>query len=121
MTYNTTGRRIRTESLADPATVGCDYNAMGRQTRAVDAAGVTTFAYDAFGANTNETVVGVAGTNILERFSDAFGRDAGYALNGVRQSTLAYDPTTGRLATAFMSCVDKDVKERARQDRGRRK
>ena len=24
---------------------------------------------------------------------------AGYALNGVRQSTLAYDPATGRLAT----------------------
>ena len=121
MTYNTTGKRIRTENLAEPATVTLSYDAMGRQTRAVDAAGVTMFAYDAFGANTNETVVGVAGTNILERFSDAFGRDAGYALNGVRQSTLAYDPTTGRLVTAFMSCVDQDVRVRARQDGGRRK
>ena len=27
------------------------------------------------------------------------GRSLGYALNGVRQSTLAYDPVTGRLAT----------------------
>ena len=45
MTYNTTGRRIRTENLADPATVTLSYDAMGRQTRAVDAAGVTTLAY----------------------------------------------------------------------------
>ena len=59
---------------------------------------VTTFLYDDFGALTNETVVGVAGTNTIERFYDNFGRDAGYALNGVRQSTLAYDPATGRLA-----------------------
>ena len=43
-------------------------------------------AVDAFGANTNEAVVGVAGTNTIERFADIFGRDAGYALNGARQS-----------------------------------
>ena len=35
--------------------------------------------------------------SVIERFTDAFGRDAGYALNGVRQSTLGYDPATGRL------------------------
>ena len=45
----------------------------------------------------SRVVAGV--TNTIERFYDAFGRDAGYALNGVRQSTLAYDPATGRLAT----------------------
>ena len=60
---------------------------------------MTTFAYDDFGSLTNETVVGVAGTNTIERFYDSLGRDVGYALNGVRQSTLAYDPATGRLAT----------------------
>ena len=48
---------------------------------------VTTFLYDDFGALTNETVVGVAGTNTIERFYDAFGRDVGYALNGTRQTS----------------------------------
>ena len=82
------------------------HNRAGRQVRAEDAAGVTTFAYDDFGAVTNETVVGVAGTNTIERFYDSFGRDAGYALNGVRQSTLAYDPATGRLATMLAAGSD---------------
>ena len=45
----------------------------------------------------SRVVAGV--TNTIERFYDAFGRDAGYALNGVRQSTLGYDPATGRLTT----------------------
>lgn len=67
---------------------------------------VTTFLYDDFGALTNETVVGVAGTNTIERFYDNFGRDAGYALNGVRQSTLAYDPATGLLATMLANGSD---------------
>ena len=98
-TYDAWGRLTRTDySDSTPSVVLC-YDAMGRQTRAVDAAGITTFAYDAFGSLTNETVVGVAGTNTIERFYDAFGRDAGYALNGVRQSTLGYDAATGRLVT----------------------
>ena len=42
---------------------------------------------------------GVAGTNIIIRHWDNFGRNAGYALNGTRQSTLAYDSATGRLAS----------------------
>ena len=60
---------------------------------------VTTFLYDSFGSITNETVIGVAGTNTIERFYDDFGRSLGYSLNGVRQSTLAYDPATGRLSS----------------------
>ena len=80
-------------------TVSLAYDRAGRQVEARDAAGTTTFAYDDFGSLTNETVVGVAGTNSIERFYDSFGRDAGYALNGARQSTLAYDPATGRLAS----------------------
>ncbi len=36
---------------------------------------------------------------MIERFTDEFGRDAGYALNGVRRSAIAYDPATGRIAT----------------------
>ena len=82
-------------------------DAMGRQTRVIDSSGVTTFAYDAFGAITNETVIGVAGTNVLERCYDSFGRYVGYALNGVQQSTLSYDLSTGRLAT--MRCAGSDA------------
>ena len=87
-------------------TISLAYNRAGRQVRAHDAAGVTIFLYDGFGAVTNETVVGVAGTNTIERFYDNFGRSLGYALNGVRQSTLAYDPATGRLATMLANGCD---------------
>ena len=101
-TYDAWGNLTRTDYSDSTPSVVLTYDAMGRQTRAVDAAGVTTFAYDSFGSLTNETVVGVAGTNTIERFYDAFGRDAGYALNGVRQSTLSYDQATGRLATMLV-------------------
>ena len=104
--YDVWGSLTRTDySDSTPSVVLC-YDAMGRQTRAVDAAGVTTFAYDTFGSLTNETVVGVAGTNTIERFYDAFGRDAGYALNGVRQSTLSYDAATGRLSTMRIPTIE---------------
>lgn len=62
---------------------------MDRQTQAIDAAGTTTFAYNVFSSLSNETVIGVAGTNTIER-----GRDAGYTLNGVRQSTLLHTLAT---------------------------
>ncbi len=78
------------------------YDALGRKTEAYDAADVTTFLYDSFGSITNETVIGVAGTNTIIRHWDTFGRDAGYALNGTRQSTLTYDPATGRLLTMYV-------------------
>ena len=87
-------------------TISLAYDALGRQTEAHDAAGVTTFLYDDFGAVTNETVIGVAGTNTIIRHWDNFGRSLGYSLVGLavpsepnRQSTLAYDPATGRLAS----------------------
>ena len=80
-------------------TISLAYNALGYKIEAHDAAGVSAFIYDSFGSLTNETVIGVAGTNTIIRHYDTFGRDTGYALNGVRQSTLAYDPVTGRLAS----------------------
>ena len=95
--YDASGTLTNTVYSDDTPTVSLAYNRAGRQVEARDAAGVTTFAYDDFGENTNETVIGVAGTNVLERFYDALGRNTGYALNGVRQTTLAYDPVTGRL------------------------
>ena len=63
-------------------TVTLFYDAMGRQTNSVDAAGVTTFRYDDFGSLTNETVVGAAGENTIIRHWDAYGRTTGYSLVG---------------------------------------
>ena len=95
--YDNWGSLTNTVYSDNTPTVSLAYDALGRQTEAHDAAGVTTFLYDSFGSVTNETVIGVAGTNTIERFYDAFGRDEGYALNSVRQTTLAYDPATARL------------------------
>ncbi len=104
--YDDWGNLTNTTYSDTTPTIALSYDALGRQTSAIDAAGTTIFSYDAFGANTNETVVGVAGTNILERFHDTFGRDGGYSLNGVRQSTLGYDLATGRLATMLAAGSD---------------
>ena len=100
--YDASGALTNTVYSDGTPTVSLAYDRAGRQVEARDAAGTTTFAYDAFGSLTNETVVGVAGTNTIERFYDSLGRDLGYALNGVRQSTLAYDAATGRLATMLV-------------------
>ena len=97
--YDNWGSLTNTVYSDNTPTVSLVYDALGRQIEAHDAAGETTFLYDSFGSLINETVIGVAGTNTIERYYDAFGRDEGYALNGTRQSTLAYDPSTGRLAT----------------------
>ena len=98
-TYDDWNNLTNTTYSDGTPTVSLVYNALGRQTEAQDAAGITTFLYDSFGSLTNEIVIGVAGTNVIERFYDIFGRDEGYALNATRQTTLAYDPATGRLAT----------------------
>ena len=97
--YDGWGNLTNTTYSDNTPTIALRYDALGRQVEAHDAAGVTTFQYDAYGALTNETVIGVAGTNTIERYYDTFGRNAGYALNGIRQTTLSYDPATGRLAT----------------------
>ena len=59
--------------------------------------GVTTFLYDSFGSLTNETVIGVAEINTIERYWDDFGRNTGYAHNSVRQTTIGYEPDRGRI------------------------
>jgi len=95
--YDGWGNLTNTVYSDDTPTVSLFYDALGRQTEAKDTAGITTFLYDSFGSLSNEIVIGVAGTNEIERFYDTFGRDEGYALNGARQSTFAYDPATARL------------------------
>ena len=104
--YDNNGVLTNTVYSDGTPTISLAYNRAGRQIEAHDAAGVTTFLYDGFGAVTNETVIGVAGTNTIERFYDSFGRSLGYALNGARQSALAYDPATGRLASMLANGSD---------------
>ena len=101
--YDNWGSLTNTVYSDNTPTVSLAYDALGRQTEAHDAAGVTTFLYDSFGALTNETVIGAAGTNSIDRFYDNFGRDTGYALNGIRQSTLGYDSATARLLSMQIS------------------
>ena len=104
--YDGWGNLTNTGYSDGTPTISLFYDSLGRQIKANDAAGITTFLYDSFGSLTNETVIGVAGTNTIIRYWDNFGRDAGYVLNGVRQSILAYDPATGRLATMLANGND---------------
>ena len=97
--YDGWGNLTNTVYSDDTPTISLFYDALGCQTKAHDAAGVTTFLYDRFGSLIEETVVGVAGTNTIERFWDDFGRTAGYALNGIRQTTIGYEPDKGRIST----------------------
>ena len=97
--YDGWGNLTNTTYSDGTPTVSMQYDAMGRQVEVHDAAGVTTFAYDAFGSLTNEMVVGVAGTNVIERYWDGYGRSLGYSLNGERRTTLSYEPDTGRITS----------------------
>ena len=71
------------------------YDALGRIVSTTDAAGTTTFAYDAYGAKISEAVSGVNKT--IARYYDRFGRGTGYSIGGVRKTTLSYDAASGRL------------------------
>ena len=75
--YDGWGNLTNTTYSDNTPTIALYYDALGRQAEAHDAAGVTTFTYDDYGALTNETVIGVAGTNVIERYYDTFGRNAG--------------------------------------------
>ena len=74
------------------------YEAFDCQTSATDAAGTTTFTYDAFGQLTSEHVNGLY-AKALTRHWDAFGRNVGYSVDGERKQFITYDSATGRLAT----------------------
>ena len=95
--YNLYGDLVsQTYSDGTPA-VTYAYDALGRQAQATDAAGTTTFTYGQYGELVSECVSG-GYDKTLTRHTDAFGRDVGYSLDGVRQRTLAYDAETGHLS-----------------------
>ena len=97
--YDGWGNLTNTVYSDSTPTISLFYDSLGRQIKANDAAGVTTFLYDSFGSLTNETVIGAAGTNTIIRYWDEFGRTAGYALNGTRQTTIGYESDKGRIGT----------------------
>lgn len=92
--YDDNGSLTNTVYSDGTPTISLAYNRAGRQIEAHDAAGITTFLYDGFGAVTNETVVGVAGTNTIIRHWDNYGRSLGYSLNCI--SVLNPKITKGR-------------------------
>ena len=96
-TYNLYGDLVsQTYSDGTPA-VTYAYDSLGRQTQVTDAAGTTTFTYGQYGELVSESVSG-GYAKTLTRHTDAFGRDVGYSIDGVRQRTLTYDTNTGRLS-----------------------
>ena len=97
--YDGWGNLTNTLYSDETPAICISYDAFGRQIEANDAAGTTIFAYDDFGANTNETVIGTAWTNVIERFYDSFARSFGYSLNGERRTTLSYEPDRGRISS----------------------
>ena len=81
----------------DTPDIAYTYDAMGRQTSATDAAGTTTFTYDAYGQLTSEQVNGLY-SKTLSRHYDAFGRNIGYSVDGELKQSVTYNPATGRIA-----------------------
>ena len=104
--YDNWGNLTNTVYSDGTPTASLAYDALGRQIEAHDAAGITTFLYDSFGSLNNETVIGVAGTNTIERYWDSYGRTTGYALNDTRQTTIDYDHATGRIAAMLANGSD---------------
>ena len=72
-----------------------DEVAQGR-TLAVDAAGSTATAYDAYGDVASESVSGLYSRS-LSHVRDAYGRDLGYTLNNSRKNIIEYETDAGRI------------------------
>ena len=97
-TYDDWGQLLAIDYVDATPDIAYAYDAMGRQTSATDAVGVTTFTYDATGQLTSEQVSGLY-SKTLTRHYDAFGRNVGYSVDGERKQSITYDPATGRIAT----------------------
>ena len=80
------------------------YDAMGRQTNAVDAAGATVTAYDAYGDVSSETVNGLY-SRTVSHVRDNFGRDLGYSIGNSRMSIIEYEADTARMKRVMMAGV----------------
>ena len=100
-TYDNAGNLTRTEydDNGVTPTISMTYDRVGNLTAATTAGVVTNlYAYDIVGHCTNEW----QNDFNLTRYYDTLGRSTGYAINGTRQTTIAYD-TYGRIATMCMA------------------
>ena len=95
--YDDWGQLLSVDYADATPDIAYTYDAMGRQTSATDAAGTTTFTYDAFGQLTAEQVSGLY-SKILTRHWDTFGRNVGCSVDGDRKQSITYDSATGRIA-----------------------
>ena len=96
-TYDNAGNLTRTEydDNGVTPTITMSYDRVGNLVNATTAGVVTNlYAYDIYGHCTNEWQNDFQ----MTRFYDTLGRNTGYAINGERQTTIAYD-SVGRIAT----------------------
>ncbi len=95
MMLDNAGQLVATVYSDTTPTIMMAYDRVGNQTAAIVAGVITNlYAYNLSGYCTNEWQNGFQ----LTRHYDALGRSLGYDVNGVRQSTLAYD-AQGRLSS----------------------
>ena len=100
-TYDNAGNLTRTEydDNGVTPTITMAYDRVGNLVNATTAGVVTNlYAYDLYGHCTNEW----QNDFNLTRYYDTLGRSTGYAINGTRQTTIAYD-TYGRISTMCMA------------------
>ena len=95
--YDDWGQLLAIDYADTTPDIAYTYDAMGRQTSATDAAGITTFTYDAFGQLLFEQVSGLY-SKTLTRHYDTFGRNVGYSVDGDSKQIITYDSATGRIA-----------------------
>ena len=93
-TYDNAGQLVSTAYSDTTPTITMSYDRVGNLVNATTAGVVTNlYAYDLYGHCTNEWQNDFQ----LTRFYDPLGRATGYAINGTRQTTIAYD-TYGRIS-----------------------
>ena len=98
-TYDNAGQLVSTTYSDNTPTITMSYDRVGNLVNATTAGVVTNlYAYDLQGHCTNEW----QNDFNLTRYYDTLGRSTGYAINGTRQTTIAYD-SVGRIATMCMA------------------
>ena len=103
-TYDNAGNLTRTDYNDNGVTptITMSYDRVGNLVNATTAGVVTNlYAYDLQGHCTNEW----QNDFNLTRYYDTLGRSTGYAINGTRQTTIAYD-TYGRIGSMSLGLAD---------------
>ena len=101
-TYDNAGQLILTTYSDNTPTITMAYDRVGNLTEATTVGVVTNlYAYDLQGHCTNEW----QNDFNLTRYYDTLGRSTGYAINGTRQTTIAYD-TYGRISTMTVPATE---------------